>query len=108
MAHLLALASMIAFVCDPHSGIRLTRVACAKRHASALAAYGPSSVRTGKVWSESCATCELGKAHVRGEAPVAWPSGARVIEVQLIPVGALLRSEPARRRGRRTAIAAVG
>lgn len=104
---------MNAIVCVPHGGIRLTRSACGRRHESAAKAYGPSSARHGKVWSESCATCELGKAHARGETPTSWPDGAPVREVALIPVafvpvGALLRSEPARRKGRRAGAGAVG
>lgn len=95
---------MNGIVCRPHDGIRLTRAACAKRHTSAAKAYGPSSARRGKIWSETCASCEVGKAHERGETPSSWPDGSELVQVVMVPVlipaGALLRSEPARRRHR--------
>ncbi len=90
---------MNAFVCLPHDGARLSRSACARRHESAAVAYGPQHLRTGKVWSEQCSSCELGKAHVRGERPTLWPGGViPIVEVNLIPASSLLRSTPARRK----------
>lgn len=97
--------SMQAFVCAPLGNLRLTRVACSKRHKSATTEYGPRNA--GKVFSEVCSSCALGAAHLRGEKPSSWADGKKVVVIELVPVqappsvlipaGALLRSEAARR-----------
>lgn len=85
-------------MCNP-LGARLTRAACGLRHLNAGIPWEPGA-RKVKVWSEQCAKCELGAAHARGEAPKRWVSGEAVVEALIVPVKALLRSQPLRRRDR--------
>lgn len=90
------LDATLAFVCAP-LGARLTRAACGARHMNAGTPWEPGA-RKVKVWSQECAKCGLGEEHARGRTPRHWPNGAPVLETRLVPVGALLRSQPCRRK----------
>lgn len=79
---------VLAFVCTPQKGARLTRHACGARHKATIAAYQGRSIP--KLLNEVCATCEVGKAHARGEKPKVWPDGRELVLVQLVPVQALV------------------
>lgn len=93
-----------AFVCAPIPGARLTRKACGSRHANAGNPWEPGT-RKVKVWSEVCTACTIGGAHARGEVPRLWPDGSPIIDVQLVPLQAIVRSKPLTRKER---LAATG
>lgn len=89
---------MLGFKCVP-IGTRLTREACGARHLNAGKPWEPGA-RKVKVWSEVCAKCELGAAHGRGERPRVWADGTPVVDVDIVPVQAILRQKPLRRKER--------
>jgi hypothetical protein len=60
-------SDLTAFACKL-LGTKLARDSCGKRHA------------VGK--DATCAGCEIGKAHKRGEEPSRWPDGSPIVELR--------------------------
>ena len=73
--------TLALFQCVPHGGIRLTRVACGKRHLEAkLVSKGGNSKPI--VRDATCAACVIGAAHAREEKPTQWPDGSPIVAAQ--------------------------
>lgn len=89
---------VLGFVCTP-LGARMTRASCGARHKNAGTPWEPGA-RKVKVWSEQCARCETGRAHAKGSKPRYWPDGTPVLETWMVPVKALLRTQPCKRKER--------
>lgn len=73
------------FVCDVLSGVRVTRNACASRHR-----LGNPNAETSPKWgtpntNRACGVCELGRQHLKGEQPRAWPNGNALVTIRLKP-----------------------
>ena len=71
-----------AFRCKP-LGASLTREVCGVRHSRRVQGIGAAGVRDTLAERSTCARCELGAAHDRGESPPQWPDGAEVELVEL-------------------------
>lgn len=94
--------SPAVFKCIP-LGAKLTRAACGTRHENARRPWEPGTRRV-KVWSEVCAKCEIGAAHERGQSPTKWADGTPVEAAQLLPVQAIVRQRPLKRKERLAAL----
>lgn len=72
------IALPVMFACVPKN-VRITRAACGKRHH--LAAKGPDRRGQRCLDDRTCANCEIGRAHSRGEEPWHWPDGTPITAV---------------------------
>jgi hypothetical protein len=59
---------------------------CARRHALAVQTRrGGLGANAARVYSDTCATCTVGDAHERGDAPERWPDGTPIVRVSVTP-----------------------
>lgn len=75
-------ASPDSFRCRPLSAL-LSVERCAQMHVEAEARASASPGTFGALRNASCRGCEVGSAHARGSAPLAWPDGSSLERVDL-------------------------
>ncbi len=80
---------IIGFACTKIPA-RLLRSSCGMRHRNASTPWKPGE-RKVKVFSEVCANCGIGAAHLKGLHPAMWDDGTPIMPVELVPVKSLVR-----------------